>query len=29
MIFARCNVDNSPNTPTQYSIRAIPTLTRR
>jgi thioredoxin 1 len=26
IIFARCNVDNSPNTPTQYSIRAIPTL---
>ena len=26
VIFARCNVDNSPNTPTQYSIRAIPTL---
>ena len=26
MIFAKCNVDQSPNTPTQYSIRAIPTL---
>jgi thioredoxin 1 len=26
IIFARCNVDNSPNTPAQYSIRAIPTL---
>jgi thioredoxin 1 len=26
VIFARCNVDNSPNTPTQYSIRAIPTV---
>ncbi|MBW2019466.1 MAG: thioredoxin [Deltaproteobacteria bacterium] len=26
IIFARCNVDTSPNTPTQYSIRAIPTL---
>lgn len=26
IVFARCNVDNSPNTPTQYSIRAIPTL---
>ncbi len=26
IIFARCNVDHSPNTPTQYSIRAIPTL---
>jgi thioredoxin 1 len=26
MIFAKCNVDQSPNTPTKYSIRAIPTL---
>ncbi|MBW2107999.1 MAG: thioredoxin [Deltaproteobacteria bacterium] len=26
IIFARCNVDQSPNTPSQYSIRAIPTL---
>ncbi len=26
MIFARCNVDQSPNTPTKYSIRAIPTI---
>ena len=26
MIFAKCNVDNSPNIPTKYSIRAIPTL---
>ena len=26
IIFARCNVDNSPNIPTQYSIRAIPTI---
>ena len=26
IIFARCNVDQSPSTPTQYSIRAIPTL---
>ena len=26
IIFARCNVDNSPNTPVQYSIRAIPTI---
>jgi thioredoxin 1 len=26
VIFARCNVDNSPSIPTQYSIRAIPTL---
>jgi thioredoxin 1 len=26
IIFARCNVDNSPKAPTQYSIRAIPTL---
>jgi thioredoxin 1 len=26
IIFARCNVDQSPNTPAQYSIRAIPTL---
>lgn len=26
IIFARCNVDDSPNTPAQYSIRAIPTL---
>jgi thioredoxin 1 len=26
IIFARCNVDDSPNTPVQYSIRAIPTL---
>jgi len=26
VIFARCNVDNSPNTPTKYSIRAIPTV---
>ena len=26
MVFAKCNVDQSPNTPTQYSIRAIPTL---
>jgi thioredoxin 1 len=26
IIFARCNVDHSPNTPSQYSIRAIPTL---
>ena len=26
ILFARCNVDQSPNTPAQYSIRAIPTL---
>ena len=26
ILFARCNVDNSPKTPAQYSIRAIPTL---
>ncbi len=26
MVFAKCNVDQSPNTPTKYSIRAIPTL---
>ncbi|MCK4388897.1 MAG: thioredoxin [Desulfobacterales bacterium] len=26
IIFARCNVDNSPNAPTKYGIRAIPTL---
>ncbi len=26
IIFARCNVDQSPNTPGQYSIRAIPTI---
>jgi len=26
IIFARCNVDQSPNTPTKYGIRAIPTL---
>jgi thioredoxin 1 len=26
IIFARCNVDDSPNTPVQYGIRAIPTL---
>ncbi len=26
IIFARCNVDQSPNTPSQYSIRSIPTL---
>jgi thioredoxin 1 len=26
MIFGRCNVDQSPNTPTKYSIRAIPTI---
>jgi thioredoxin 1 len=26
IIFARCNVDQSPNTPSQYSIRAIPTV---
>ena len=26
VLFAKCNVDQSPNTPTQYSIRAIPTL---
>ncbi|NVM57522.1 MAG: thioredoxin [Desulfobacterales bacterium] len=26
IIFARCNVDHSPNIPMQYSIRAIPTL---
>jgi thioredoxin 1 len=26
ILFARCNVDQNPNTPAQYSIRAIPTL---
>ena len=26
ILFARCNVDQSPNTPTKYGIRAIPTL---
>ncbi len=26
IIFARCNVDQNPNTPAQYSIRAIPTV---
>ncbi|OEU47553.1 MAG: thioredoxin [Desulfobacterales bacterium C00003060] len=26
IIFARCNVDNSPNAPAQYGIRAIPTI---
>jgi thioredoxin 1 len=26
ILFAKCNVDQSPNTPTKYSIRAIPTL---
>jgi thioredoxin 1 len=26
VVFAKCNVDQSPNTPTKYSIRAIPTL---
>ncbi len=26
VIFARCNVDQSPSTPTQYSVRAIPTI---
>ena len=26
VVFAKCNVDQSPNIPTQYSIRSIPTL---
>lgn len=26
IIFARCNVDNSPKAPAQYGIRAIPTI---
>ena len=26
MTFAKCNVDDNPSTPTQYGIKAIPTL---